>query len=68
MRGEGRGGVGERSGSFVCVLRVLEALGGSFVRILRVQVAPGRSTFRQPAEPGGSAKEGPHAGGGSELI
>ena len=38
----GRGeGVGERSGSFVRVLRVLEALGGSFVRVLRVGEALG---------------------------
>ena len=34
-RAGGGEGVGERSGSFVRVLRVLEALGGSFVRILR---------------------------------
>ena len=40
VRGEGRG-AGEGSGSFVRVLRVLEALGGSFVRILRVREAPG---------------------------
>ena len=46
--------MGERSGSSVRVLRVLEALGGSFVRILRVR-------FREPKVPGGSAKEFPHA-------
>ena len=37
------GGRRERSGSFVRVLRVLEALGGSFVRVLRVWEAPGGS-------------------------
>ena len=64
MRGEGRG-VGERSGSFVRVLRVLEALGGSFVRVLRVWEAPGGPGPNGPNTAGGSAKEGPHACGGS---
>ena len=58
---------GQRSGSFVRVLRVLEALGGSFVRILNVREAPGRDTFRRPMKPGGSAKEGPHARGGTGV-
>ena len=40
-----RAGGGERSGSFVRVLRVLEALGGSFVRVLRVREAPGGARF-----------------------
>ena len=42
--GGGEGGR-ERSGSFVRVLRVLEALGGSFVRVLRVREAPGGARF-----------------------
>ena len=37
---------GQRSGSFVHVLRVLEALGGSFVCILRVREALGGSFVR----------------------
>ena len=60
MRGEGRG-VGERSGSSVRVLRVLEALGGSFVRVLRVREAPGGvgclTALSGPKRPGGSARE-----------
>ena len=59
-----KSGRGERSGSFVRVLRVLEALGGSFVRVLRVREAPGGPTSNGPMRPGGSAKEGPHACGG----
>ena len=65
--GEGRR-VRERSGSSVCVLRVLEALGGSFVRVLRVREAPvggGCLTDLSAAKPpDGSAKEEPHACGG----
>ena len=38
VRGEGSG-VGERIGSSVCILRVLEALGGSSVRVLHVREA-----------------------------
>ena len=62
---------GQRSGSFVRVLRVLEALGGSFVRVLRVrealegpfvhvlrpQEAPGGPTSNRPMKAGGSARE-----------
>ena len=45
-RAGGGEGVRERSGSFVRVLRVLEALGGSFVRVLRVREALGGSFVR----------------------
>ena len=45
-RAGGGEGVGERSGSSVCVLRVLEALGGSFVSVLRVLEAVGGSFVR----------------------
>ena len=51
--GEGR----EGGGSFVRILRVLEALGGLFLRILRVREAPGGPHSYQPKTPGGSAKE-----------
>ena len=62
MRGEGREG-GERSGAFVFVSRVLEALGGS-LRILRVWEGPVGPTSNHAKAPGGSAEEGPHACGG----
>ena len=51
-------------GSYVCVLRVLESLGGSFVRVVRVREAPGGPGSNGLKNPGGSAKEGPHACGG----
>ena len=35
------------------------------MHILRVQEVPGRDRFRRPKVPGGFAKEGPHACGGS---
>ena len=51
------GGAGERSGSSLRIIHVMEGLGGSFVRILRVQEALGVSFVRilcvQEA-PGGS--------------
>ena len=37
--------MGERSGSSVRILRVLEVWGGSFVNILYVWEAPGRARF-----------------------
>ena len=65
-RAGGGEGVGERSGSFVRVLRVLEALAGSFDRVLRVWEAPGRDSFRRPMKPGGSAREDLTRAGGGE--
>ena len=65
------GGVGERSGSSVRILRVLEALGGSSICILRGWRGSGGvgclTDLSQPNSPGGSAKEIPHVrvwGGG----
>ena len=43
------------------------ALGGSVCCVLRGSEALGKWRFREAKRPGGSAKEGPHARGGSEL-
>ena len=43
------------------------ALGDSICRVLRGSEALGRSRFRHAKAAGGSAKEGPHVRGGSEL-
>ena len=48
------------------VSRIL-VLGGSICRVLRGSEALGRSRFRHAKGAGGSAKEGPHVRGGSEL-
>ena len=48
------------------VWRIL-APGGSFCRILRGSEALGGTMSNEAVSPGGSAKEGPHVRGGSEL-
>ena len=48
------------------VSRILD-LGGSICRVLRGSEALGGRPSNQAVAPGGSAKEGPHVRGGSEL-
>ena len=43
------------------------ALGGSICRVLRGSEALGGRPSNEAVTPGGSAKEGPHVRGGSEL-
>ena len=62
-RGTGRGA---KELDLMNVSRIL-ALGGSICRVLRGYELPGGPVSNQPVPPGGSAKEGPHVRGESEL-
>ena len=59
--------MGERSGSCVCVLRVLEALGGSFVCILRVREALGGPMLTNLTDRVGPLKKDLTRAGGGEV-